>query len=94
MKNRLAKLFKSAPFWVVVGLVAVLVLGGVFRGDGDRKKLRLDEFEQLVGDGQVKTATIADRTASADDRSAQPRSRPANPTAAARTCGLFISARA
>ena len=64
MKNRLPKVFKSAPFWVVVGLVAVLVLGGVFRGDGDRKKLRLDEFEQLVGDGQVKTATIADRDAS------------------------------
>ncbi|HET7720475.1 MAG TPA: ATP-dependent metallopeptidase FtsH/Yme1/Tma family protein, partial [Acidimicrobiales bacterium] len=63
MKNRLPKVFKSAPFWVVVGLVAVLVLGGVFRGDGDRKKLRLDEFEQLVGDGQVKTATIADRDA-------------------------------
>ncbi|HWI05381.1 MAG TPA: ATP-dependent zinc metalloprotease FtsH, partial [Acidimicrobiales bacterium] len=56
-------MFKSAPFWVVVGLVAVLVLGGVFRGDGDRKKLRLDEFETLVADGQVKTATIADRDA-------------------------------
>ncbi|HVL04624.1 MAG TPA: ATP-dependent zinc metalloprotease FtsH [Acidimicrobiales bacterium] len=63
MKNRLPKVFKSAPFWVVVGLVAVLVLGGVLRGDGDRKKLRLDEFETLVADGQVKTATIADRDA-------------------------------
>jgi cell division protease FtsH len=63
VKNRLPKVFKSAPFWVVVGLVAVLVLGGVFRGDGGRKKLRLDEFEQLVSDGQVKTATIADRDA-------------------------------
>ena len=63
MKNRLPKLFRSAPFWVVVALVAVLVLGGVFRGDGDRKKLRLDEFETMVAAGQVKTATIADRDA-------------------------------
>ncbi|MDQ4091184.1 MAG: AAA family ATPase, partial [Actinomycetota bacterium] len=63
VKNRLPKLFKSAPFWVVVALVAVLVIGGVFRGDGDRKKLRLDEFETMVAGGQVKTATIADRDA-------------------------------
>jgi len=63
VKNRLPKLFRSAPFWVVVALVAVLVLGGVFRGDGDRKKLRLDEFETMVAAGQVKTATIADRDA-------------------------------
>ncbi|MDP1804174.1 MAG: hypothetical protein Q8K72_03320, partial [Acidimicrobiales bacterium] len=63
MKNRLPKVFRSAPFWVVVGLVAVLVVGGVLRGDKDPKKLRLDEFETLVADGQVKTATIADRDA-------------------------------
>ncbi|HJV08804.1 MAG TPA: ATP-dependent zinc metalloprotease FtsH [Acidimicrobiales bacterium] len=63
MKNRLPKLFKSAPFWVVVALVAVLVIGGVFRGDGGRKKLRLDEFESLAKEGQVKDATVADRDA-------------------------------
>ncbi len=64
MKNRLPKVVRGAPFWVVVALVAVLVLGGVFRGDGDRKKLRLDEFETLVADGQVMKATVADRDAS------------------------------
>ncbi|MGI8984512.1 MAG: ATP-dependent zinc metalloprotease FtsH [Acidimicrobiales bacterium] len=63
MKNRLPKLMRSAPFWVVVALVAVFVLGGVFRGGDDPKKLRLDEFETLVADGQVKTATVADREA-------------------------------
>jgi cell division protease FtsH len=63
VKARLPKVFRSAPFWVAVALVAVLVAGGVFRGDGDRKKLRLDEFESKVAAGQVKDATIADRDA-------------------------------
>ena len=63
VKTRLPKVFKSAPFWVAVALVAVLVAGGVFRGGGDRKKLRLDEFESKVVAGQVKDATIADRDA-------------------------------
>jgi cell division protease FtsH len=48
---------------VAVALVAVLVAGGVFRGGGDREKLRLDEFESKVVAGQVKDATIADRDA-------------------------------
>ncbi|HEX3623512.1 MAG TPA: ATP-dependent zinc metalloprotease FtsH [Acidimicrobiales bacterium] len=64
MKTRLPKVFRSAPFWVAVALVAVLVLGGVFRGGGDRKKLRLDEFEAKIASGQVKNATVADRDAS------------------------------
>ncbi|HTJ75537.1 MAG TPA: ATP-dependent zinc metalloprotease FtsH, partial [Acidimicrobiales bacterium] len=64
MKTRAPKVFRSAPFWVAVALVAVLVAGGVFRGGGDRKKLRLDEFEGKVTSGQVKNATVADRDAS------------------------------
>ncbi len=63
MKTRLPKLFRGAPFWVAVALVAVIVVGGVFRGDGDRKTLRLDEFEAQVAGGQVKDATVADRDA-------------------------------
>ena len=62
--SRLPKVFRSAPFWVAVALVAVLVAGGVFRGDGGTKKLRLDEFEARVAAGQVRTATVADRDAS------------------------------
>ncbi|MGH9265581.1 MAG: ATP-dependent metallopeptidase FtsH/Yme1/Tma family protein, partial [Acidimicrobiales bacterium] len=57
------KVFRSAPFWVAVALVAVLIAGGVFRGGDDRKTLRLDEFESRVESGQVKTATVADRDA-------------------------------
>jgi len=60
----LPKVLRSAPFWVAVALVAVLVVGGVFRSGGDRKKLRLDEFEGKVAAGQVKNATVADRDAS------------------------------
>ncbi len=63
MKTRLPKLFRSAPFWVAMALVAVIVVGGVFRGDGDRKTLRLDEFEAQVAGGQIKDATVADRDA-------------------------------
>ncbi|MGI8807480.1 MAG: ATP-dependent zinc metalloprotease FtsH [Acidimicrobiales bacterium] len=54
---------RSAPFWVAVALVAVIVAGGAFRGDGGRKTLRLDEFEAKVAAGQVKNAKIADRSA-------------------------------
>jgi cell division protease FtsH len=64
VKTRAPKVFRSAPFWVAVALVAVLVAGGVFRGGGDRKKLRLDEFEGKVTSGQVKSATVADRDSS------------------------------
>ncbi len=49
---------------MAVALVAVLVAGGVFRGGGDTKKLRLDEFETKVTAGQVKNATVTDRDAS------------------------------
>ena len=63
MKNRLPKAFRGPPFWVALTLVAVIVLGGVFRGGDDPKKLRLDEFEAQVEAGQVKDATIADRDA-------------------------------
>jgi len=62
--SRLPKIFRSAPFWVAIALVAVLLGGGLFRGGGDTKKLRLDEFETRVTVGQVKNATVSDRDAS------------------------------
>ncbi|MDQ3979542.1 MAG: ATP-dependent zinc metalloprotease FtsH [Actinomycetota bacterium] len=55
------KLFRSTPFWIALSVVTLLVLSGVFRADGERKTLRLDEFERRVAEGQVKTATVADR---------------------------------
>ncbi|MGI8809980.1 MAG: ATP-dependent zinc metalloprotease FtsH, partial [Acidimicrobiales bacterium] len=54
---------RTAPFWVAVALVAVIVAGGAFRGDGGRKTLRLDEFEDKVTAGQVLNAKVADRSA-------------------------------
>src|ERR671926_73899 len=58
------KLLRSPPVWVVGAVVALLVISGVVRGDGGRKRLRLDEFERRVAEGQVKTATVADRDGS------------------------------
>jgi cell division protease FtsH len=58
------KLLRSPPVWVVLAVLALLIVTGVFRGDGGRKKLRLDEFERRVAEGQVKTATVADRDGS------------------------------
>ncbi len=58
------RLARSAPFWVVVGVVALIIVGGVFRGDGGRKKIRIDQFEKRITEGVVKTATVADRDGS------------------------------
>ncbi len=55
------KLVRSAPFWVIVGVVALLIIAGVFRGDGGREKLRIDEFERRVAEGVVKQVTVHDR---------------------------------
>jgi cell division protease FtsH len=63
VKERLPKWMRGAPFWVALALVVVIVAGGVFRGGGDRKKLRLDEFEAKVLSEEVKSVTVADREA-------------------------------
>ncbi|MGH9278644.1 MAG: ATP-dependent zinc metalloprotease FtsH, partial [Acidimicrobiales bacterium] len=55
------KLVRSAPFWVAVAVVVLLIASGLFRGDGGRKKIRYDEFESKVANGEVKEATVADR---------------------------------
>ena len=68
MKTRLPKLMRSAPFWVAVALVVVIVAGGLFRGGGDRKKLRLDEFTQKAADGQLKEAVVDDRAAAIEGK--------------------------
>ena len=60
------KLVRSAPFWVAVAVVLILILTGLFRGDGGRKKYRLDQFEKRVADELVKEVTIADRDGSVE----------------------------
>ncbi|MEW6155481.1 MAG: ATP-dependent zinc metalloprotease FtsH [Actinomycetota bacterium] len=61
---RVKKLVRRVPFWVVVGLVVVVVAFNAFRGDGGRETYRLDEFERRVAEGAVESATIADRDGS------------------------------
>ncbi len=46
---------------MLLALLAVVVIGGLARSGDKPRKLRLDQFEQLVGTGEVRTATIADR---------------------------------
>ena len=55
------KLLRSPASYVLLALLAVVVIGGMVRSGDKPRKLRLDQFEQLVGAGEVRTATIADR---------------------------------
>jgi cell division protease FtsH len=59
-----AKLLRRPAVYIVLALVAVLVLGGFFRRGNDRQRLRLDQFETKLAAGQVRTATITDRSGS------------------------------
>ncbi len=55
------KLLRSPAAYVLLGLLAVIVIGGLARSGDKPTKLRLDEFERQVAAGEVRTATIADR---------------------------------
>ena len=54
------RLFRSAPFYVVVALLLVLVASNLLGGGSEREKLRLDQFEDAVADRRVKSAEIHD----------------------------------
>jgi cell division protease FtsH len=56
------KLLRRPVVYVIVALVAILAIGGALRRGGDVTKLRLDQFERKIADGQVRTATVADRS--------------------------------
>ncbi|HEX6595840.1 MAG TPA: ATP-dependent zinc metalloprotease FtsH [Acidimicrobiales bacterium] len=58
------KLVRSAPFWVAMALVVLLVGTGILRGDGDREKFRIDQFERRLAAGLVEEATVSDRDGS------------------------------
>ncbi|MFP5317782.1 MAG: ATP-dependent zinc metalloprotease FtsH [Acidimicrobiia bacterium] len=58
------KFVRSAPFWVIVAVLVLLVGAGIFRGDGDREDLRIDQFERRLAAGAVKEATVNDRDGS------------------------------
>jgi len=56
------KFLRRPVVYILVALVAILVVGGIFRAGADSTKLRLDQFEKKLSDGSVRTATVADRS--------------------------------
>ncbi len=58
------RLLRSPASYVLLALLAIVVIGGLARSGDKPRKLRLDQFEKLVADGDVRTATIADRDGS------------------------------
>src|SRR5437016_12638507 len=55
------KIFRSAPFWIVLVLVAMLLVAGSLKGGSDRQALTLDRFYAQLSAGKVRTAEILDR---------------------------------
>ncbi|MFN2607229.1 MAG: ATP-dependent zinc metalloprotease FtsH [Acidimicrobiales bacterium] len=60
----MTKFLRRPAVYIAVALVAILVIGGFFRRGADATKLRLDQFEAKVAAGQVRSATVDDRSAS------------------------------
>ncbi|HEX2191589.1 MAG TPA: ATP-dependent zinc metalloprotease FtsH [Acidimicrobiales bacterium] len=55
-------MLRRPALYIALAAVALLVAGGLFRQGGDREKLRLDQFERRLAAGQVRTATVEDRS--------------------------------
>ena len=55
------KIFRSAPFWIVMVLVAMLLVAGSLKGGSDRQAFTLDRFYAQLSAGKVRTAEILDR---------------------------------
>ncbi len=55
-------LLRRPALYIAVAAVVLLVAGGVLRPGGDREKLRLDQFESRLAAGDVRTATVEDRS--------------------------------
>jgi cell division protease FtsH len=55
------KIFRSAPFWVVLVVVVMLLVAGSLRGGAERQSLTLDRFYAQLSAGKVRTAEILDR---------------------------------
>jgi cell division protease FtsH len=55
------KLLRSPVVYVAVALLGVLLVASLARSGDKATKLRLDQFEQQLSDGNVTTAVVADR---------------------------------
>jgi cell division protease FtsH len=56
------QLLRRPAAYIIIALAAVLVAGSFLRDSGDPQKLRLDQFERRLADGQVRSATVNDRS--------------------------------
>jgi len=55
------KIFRSAPFWIVMVLVTMLLVAGSLKGGSERQAFTLDRFYAQLSAGKVRTAEILDR---------------------------------
>ena len=56
------KIHRSAGFYVVIALLLLLMASQVLKGDGNRTKIGLSDFEDKIASGQVLNAKIATRS--------------------------------
>jgi len=55
------RIFRSAIFYIVLAVVALLLISNVFRGSNERTSLRLDDFEHRIAAGEVRSADVSDK---------------------------------
>ena len=56
------RLRRPTAIYIAIAIVAALVATSFLRGGSDVEKLTLNEYQELVADGEVRTATIKDRS--------------------------------
>ena len=56
----LKRLFRSVPFWVGLAVVVILLFVVSTRDSENAQKLGLSQYQGLIRDGQVKSATVHD----------------------------------
>src|SRR5205823_137232 len=61
LRAPMKKIFRSAPFWIVMVLVAMLLVAGSLKGGSERQAFTLDRFYAQLSAGKVRTAEILDR---------------------------------
>jgi cell division protease FtsH len=55
------KLARSTVVYIVLAVVALVLVGYLFRGGSDQEKLSLSQFERKAAAGQVRSADVSDR---------------------------------
>jgi len=55
------KLARSTIFYIVLAVLALVLIGMLFKGGSDRDKLSMTTFERKLAAGQVRDASVSDR---------------------------------